>query len=68
MAYLRTYANEKVLVVQNLSASKQRATLELHGMLSAEPHELLTGVTLSAVSGGNLKLDLDPHQFLWIQI
>jgi maltose alpha-D-glucosyltransferase/alpha-amylase len=67
LAYMRTYTDEKVLVVQNLSASIQKATLELPARLSVEPHELLTGMTFS-VKGGGLALNLDPHQFLWIQI
>ena len=67
LAYMRTYTDEKVLVVQNLSASIQKATLELPARLSVEPHELLTGMTFSVKDGG-LALNLDPHQFLWIQI
>jgi maltose alpha-D-glucosyltransferase / alpha-amylase len=67
LAYLRTYERERVLVVQNLSGSKQKAILDLPGMLSAEPYELLTGIAFSAGSG-RLELNLDPHQFLWIQI
>jgi maltose alpha-D-glucosyltransferase/alpha-amylase len=67
LAYLRTYANERVLIVQNLSASKQKATLKLPGLLTATPQELLTGMTFSA-KGDGLELNLDPHQYLWIQI
>jgi maltose alpha-D-glucosyltransferase/alpha-amylase len=67
LVYLRTYEEESVLVVQNLSGSKRAVILELSGMLSAEPHELLTGMAFSSGSG-SLELNLDPHQFLWIQI
>jgi maltose alpha-D-glucosyltransferase/alpha-amylase len=67
LAYLRTYNEEKVLVVQNLSASNQKVVLELPGMLSAELHELLTAMDLSAANG-RLELNLNPHQFLWIKI
>jgi maltose alpha-D-glucosyltransferase/alpha-amylase len=67
LAYMRTYTDEKVLVVQNLSASIQKATLELPARPSVEPHELLTGMMFSVKDGG-LALNLEPHQFLWIQI
>lgn len=67
-AYLRSNADECILAVHNLSAAKQRASLELVGMQSAAPRELITGNKLSAVNSGLLELDLEPHQFLWIQL
>ncbi len=67
-AYLRTDADESVLAVHNLSASNQRASLELSGMPRSAPRELLTGKNLPSLGDGRLELDLEPLQFLWIQI
>jgi maltose alpha-D-glucosyltransferase/alpha-amylase len=67
-AYLRNYADERVLAVHNLSASQQKVSLELAEMQSATPRELITGKKLSPVNGGLLELDLEPLQFLWIQL
>jgi maltose alpha-D-glucosyltransferase / alpha-amylase len=67
-AYLRTTADESVLVVHNLSSSPQRATLDLSGMQLIAPYELLAGEKLTPLSHNHLDLKLEPFQFLWIQL
>jgi maltose alpha-D-glucosyltransferase/alpha-amylase len=67
-AYLRNYADERVLAVHNLSASQQKVSLELAEMQSAAPRELIAGKKLTPVNGGLLELHLEPLQFLWIQL
>jgi maltose alpha-D-glucosyltransferase / alpha-amylase len=67
-AYLRIDSKETVLAVHNLSAVKQKASLQIPGLGSSAPHDILTGKALSPLSGGRLELELDPLQFLWIQI
>jgi maltose alpha-D-glucosyltransferase/alpha-amylase len=67
-AYLRTTADERVLVVHNLSSLQQEATLDLSGMRLIAPQELLTGKKLTPHGNDHLDLKLGPFQFLWIQL
>ncbi len=67
-AYLRTTADERVLVVHNLSSLQQKATLDLSGIRLIAPQELLTGEKLTPLGNDHLDLKLGPFQFLWIQL
>ena len=67
-AYLRTYAKESILAIHNLSASQQAVSLELPGLESTAPRELITGRALPPISGNRLAMKLEPLQFLWIQL
>jgi maltose alpha-D-glucosyltransferase/alpha-amylase len=66
-AYLRTYAKESILAIHNLSASQQEVSLELPGLESKAPRDLITDRLLPPVTSGRLTLKLEPLQFLWIQ-
>jgi maltose alpha-D-glucosyltransferase/alpha-amylase len=68
-AYLRTDANESVLVVHNLSSTtSQSISLDLPGVQSNAPCEVLSGVLLGPMAGNRLTLKLKPLQFLWIKL
>jgi maltose alpha-D-glucosyltransferase/alpha-amylase len=67
-AYIRTYGKESILAIHNLSASRQEVSLELPGLVSRAPRELITNRTLPSISSGRLVLELEPLQFLWVQL
>jgi maltose alpha-D-glucosyltransferase/alpha-amylase len=67
-AYLRTYLNEKILVVNNLSGSPQSIRLNLEDIQQAKLVELLTGKAFPAIENGEVVLDLQPYQYAWLQI
>jgi len=64
-AYVRQYGDDRVLVVNNLSAVRQAVTLKLP--FSGEPQDLL-GKLASVVVDGTLTLELKPYQYLWMKV
>ncbi len=60
LAYKRSYKNEKILVVQNLSDAKQKVRI---GAYNANAVDLLSGDKF-----GLEKLLLEPYQYFWFQI
>jgi len=68
LAYLRRYEGEDILVVQNLSSSRQSVSLELTELPACLPVDVLTGGTFAPVSRGPYVLGLDPYQYLWLTL
>ena len=57
LAYLRTYANEQVLCVANLSRFAQPVDLNLSELAGMTPVEMLGYVEFPAIRPGTLPLD-----------
>ncbi|MBI5955521.1 MAG: maltose alpha-D-glucosyltransferase [Chloroflexi bacterium] len=68
LAYLRRYESEDILVVQNLSSSRQSVSLELPEFPACLPVDVLTGGAFAPVSRGPYALGLDPYQYLWLTL
>jgi maltose alpha-D-glucosyltransferase/alpha-amylase len=67
-AYQRLYSGDRLLVINNLSSSKQTVSIPLPDITSLKPVELLTGEKLPPTHGDQLSLSLEPHQYLWLKI
>ena len=66
-AYQRLYQEDRLLVINNLSSSKQTVSIPLPGIGPLKPVELLTGENLPPTQSDQLSLSLEPHQYLWLK-
>lgn len=66
-AYLRTYSDERVVVLTNLSAVAQKIRVPLPPG-SYEPFDLAGEDSVAAVGRDALELTLSPYQYRWISI
>jgi maltose alpha-D-glucosyltransferase/alpha-amylase len=66
-AYLRSYGDERVLCIHSLSSAKQSVTIQMQGILSEAPRDLICGRTLEPFRDG-IALQLDPYAYLWIRL
>jgi maltose alpha-D-glucosyltransferase/alpha-amylase len=67
-AYQRSYRDEKLLVVNNLSPRTQIFEFQLPGDGSSVPLDLLSGSNFPGKKGNNLRLTLEPYQYLWLKL
>jgi maltose alpha-D-glucosyltransferase / alpha-amylase len=67
-AYLRAYGTERLLIVNNLSSAPQSVILTIPGGESCEPVDLLFGEKIPRVEAGELALELEPYQYLWLKL
>jgi maltose alpha-D-glucosyltransferase / alpha-amylase len=68
LAYLRTYRDETLLVVANLSARPQPVELDLSAYEGAQPTELLGETRFPTVTRLPYFLSLAPHGFYWFRL
>ncbi len=68
VAYLREYQNETILVVNNLSAYAQPASIDLHTHRGMHPIELLGNQTFPPIDERPYFLSLSPHSFFWFRL
>jgi maltose alpha-D-glucosyltransferase/alpha-amylase len=68
VAYLREYQDQKIVVVNNLSATAQPAELDLHGFAGLVPIELLGNHAFPTVGERPYFLSLGPHSFFWFRL
>jgi maltose alpha-D-glucosyltransferase / alpha-amylase len=66
-AYIRHDLHEHLLVIHNLSDSKQAAEYELPANVRGEIVDLLTGQVMEK-SGKRVSLSLQPYQYCWLLI
>jgi maltose alpha-D-glucosyltransferase/alpha-amylase len=66
-AYLRGESQERILVIQNLSAAPQLVAWSLPEGVHGKIIDLLTGQALDA-TGGRLSLSLQPYEYHWFLI
>ena len=68
LAFLREHQEERVLVVANLSGSRQEAALDLPRFHGSIPRPLLGRTTLPPVDGIPYRLNLEGHAFAWLRL
>ncbi len=66
LAYLRSYGEETILVVHNLSPEPRQVALDLGDWTSARPRDLFGGAELPPVTSAPYALALARHQFRWL--
>lgn len=65
-AYWRRDQQERLLIVNNLSAADQRSRIALPNEASKVASDLLTDTTQFTAQDGSLELRLSPYQSLWL--
>jgi maltose alpha-D-glucosyltransferase/alpha-amylase len=68
VAYLREYQDQRIVVVNNLSATAQPAELDLHNFAGLVPVELLGNHAFPPVGERPYFLSLGPHSFFWFRL
>jgi maltose alpha-D-glucosyltransferase / alpha-amylase len=66
-AYIRSSMNERILVINGLSSSDQKMSIDLPGGYPGKMIDLLTGEEFSMKDDGKLSLELKPYQYLWLK-
>jgi maltose alpha-D-glucosyltransferase/alpha-amylase len=64
-AYQRLYQDDRLLIINNLSSSRQTLSVPVSGIKSLKAVNLLTGENLPQMQSD--KLSLEPHQYLWLK-
>jgi maltose alpha-D-glucosyltransferase/alpha-amylase len=68
LAFLRTYGEERILVVANLSRFAQHAELSLPALRGLHPVEMSGRSAFPPVGDGPYPLSLGPHGFFWFAL
>jgi maltose alpha-D-glucosyltransferase/alpha-amylase len=68
LAFLRSYRDEQILVVANLSRFVQHVELDLSALKGAVPVELFGRTEFPTVSQAHYPLTLGPHAFYWFEL
>jgi maltose alpha-D-glucosyltransferase/alpha-amylase len=68
LAYLRTYGEEQVLCVANLSRFAQPVDLDLSKLEGMVPIEMLGYVEFPPIERQPYRLTLAPYSFLWLEL
>jgi len=67
-AYLRRYQGETILIINNLSCSRQIAVLDLQQFRGICPQDILGKRAFAAIREHAYTVDLEPHGFFWLQL
>jgi len=67
-AYWRTHPSEGLLILNNLSGSRQQVSVSLPAESALTPVELLRGVDIPAAQNGKLTLALKPFEYMWLKL
>lgn len=67
-AYIRSYQNEKILIVNNLSRYVQPAELDLSALQGKVPVELIGNVKFPPIGELPYFLTFGPHGFYWFRL
>ena len=68
LAYLRSHAQETLLVVNNLSPEPQEVTLDLPDHAGRVPVDVLTGEQLPALSSAPYAIQLEGYGYRWLKL
>ena len=68
LAFLRTYGEERILVVANLSRFSQHAELSLPTLRGLHPVEMSGRSAFPPVGDGPYPISLGPHGFFWFAL
>jgi maltose alpha-D-glucosyltransferase/alpha-amylase len=66
-AYFRQYSNQRILIINNLSAARQKALVKFnqHGVRLSDIIDPKGEITSDT---GNVAFELAPHQYLWLSV
>jgi maltose alpha-D-glucosyltransferase / alpha-amylase len=67
-AYWRSYQDERLLVLNNLSATPQEFQISTQGRVISAARDLLTGNDLPIPASAELKVKLAPFEYRWLRI
>ncbi len=67
-AYWRSYGQEKVLIVNNLSLEPQTFSLNLAKYQAHAVKDMLTGKEIPTPEGGQITHSLQAYQYLWLEL
>ncbi|HEU0105888.1 MAG TPA: alpha-glucosidase C-terminal domain-containing protein, partial [Vicinamibacteria bacterium] len=68
LAFLRTYADERILVVANLSRFSQHAELSLPALRGLHPVEMFGRSAFPPIADGPYPISLGPHGLFWFAL
>src|SRR5213083_1238633 len=68
LAFLRTYADERILVVANLSRFPQHAELSLSALRGLHPVEMSGRSAFPPIADGPYPISLGPHGLFWFAL
>jgi len=68
LAFLRTYEDETLLVVANLSRFSQAASLDLSAYAGREVREVFSRAYFPRIEDGLYPITLGPHDFMWFEL
>ena len=68
LAYLRTYENDRVLCVANLSRFSQPVELDLSALAGMTPVEMLGYTEFPRIGPEPYRLSLSPYGFFWFEL
>ena len=68
LAFLRTYGEERILVVANLSRFSQHAELSLPALRGLHPVEMSGRSAFPPIGDGPYSVSLGPHGFFWFAL
>ncbi len=68
LAYLRTYGDQTLLVVNNLSPGEQAIELDLSSHANAEPVDLFDGERMPPIHAGPYRLALGRYEYRWLAL
>ncbi len=66
--YWRTYKDEKILVLNNLSSKSQQIEISLTPGDQSAPIELLTHTLPAQVNADKLYMQMTPYHYMWIKL
>ena len=68
LAYLRTYGDEVILVVNNLSPEPQQVEIDLAAFAGARPVDLFTGQAMPLVTEEAYRVALGRYDYRWLRL
>ena len=68
LAYLRSYQDQTLLSVNNLSAATQTVSLDLADWAGMRPLDLFDGEEMPPIASAPLRLELARYEYRWLQL
>ncbi len=68
LAYLRSYGDETILAINNLSAQPQRFDLDLKGYAGRQPADLFGADRLPPCTSAPYRLELEGYGYRWLKL
>ena len=68
LAFLRSFAEETILVVGNLAGESETVELDLGNFAGSQPTDLLQQVAHPSLSDGPCRMDLARYEYRWLRL